>query len=121
MAKQRLKQAIERQVRELGVFTGELVPLPSQQTDDLNVAVRRLLNEVLKGHRDPVLIEILRKQINKALAGDRNAAELLMDRGYGKAVQNVSVQDNHPVIIEHTTINIDEIKKDINVLNEPGK
>lgn len=104
----KITKAIERQVKKVGYFTGELLPEPDEHLS-LDARVKKLLNENIKGHADPVLVEIFRKQIKRALAGNLSAAEFLMDRGYGKAIQSITVAQPPPITVTHNVISIENI------------
>jgi hypothetical protein len=107
-----LKRHMEKQIAERGGFFGELLPLKDEPLPKLQTVIERAMREVTKGKSDPALVTILRKQIQKAEAGDTKSAEFLFDRLYGKPMQTI-VQHSAPVVtLEHNVIRIDEVKND---------
>jgi hypothetical protein len=89
---------IKREVEKYGSFRGSFHP--DTAGDDsgppqLKTVIRRILEEGQKGG-DPMLATILRKQAQKALAGDLRAAEFLINRGYGMPTQ--TVENTNPAI-----------------------
>lgn len=80
-------------------------------TKTLQSIINRLFDEVMKGQKDPVLQEILRKQVERARKGDIRSAEFLLDRAFGKPTQTV-VQQGTPVVnIQHNVIGIEDAKQ----------
>lgn len=71
----------------------------------------KLLADVLGEEKDGVTaVEVILKALRlKATKGDIRAAELLLDRGYGKVKQlidnNVNVTANKPIVIDWTDDN----------------
>jgi hypothetical protein len=110
------KARLEKQLDKYGFYQGEFLAgteLTEGLPDDpkIETVIARILKEHTKGNADPTVVKIIRKQISKAAAGDRKAAEFLFDRAYGKPQQTVHVDTPAPVTINHTVITIDEARK----------
>jgi hypothetical protein len=57
------------------------------------------------------LEKMVNNMVKKAIKGDVQAANLILDRMYGKAVQRVNTQSSNPVInINHKVIDADDAK-----------
>jgi len=76
----------------------------------LATVIARVLDEVTKGKRDPNLVNIIRKQMQKAEAGDTRAAAFLLDRAYGMPTQSINVQNTPDIVVNHNTISLEEGK-----------
>ena len=61
-------------------------------------SLEKLLIEVLgsEDEKDSQAKEIIKALLNKALKGDVRAAEVLLERGYGKVVQAIEANVNVP-------------------------
>jgi len=63
---------------------------------ELKTAIAKLLSE--KSGDYTALDAILKALFKRALTGDVRAAQELLDRGFGKAQQTISLQNDRPVI-----------------------
>ena len=88
---------------------GNLIPFVKGQSGNPNGRPRKLpkldelLAEVLGEEKDGItaakaILSVLRA---KATKGDVRAAELLLDRAYGKSKQNLEIT-NHTIVVKHT-------------------
>jgi hypothetical protein len=85
-----------------------LVPFPKGKSGNPNGRPKKLpqldvlMAEVLGDVRDGMTAAqaILSKLRSKAIAGDVRAAEILMDRAYGKAKQELNITER-TIIVEH--------------------
>lgn len=102
------KGMVKEQVERLGYFTGRYIP-EGDNRPTLEKRLKDMLESALVGHPDPVIVEMLKMQIDAALKGDKGALELLLDRAYGKSVQSLNVVQPPPVNIQHNVINIDNL------------
>lgn len=86
-----VNKRIARELKKYGRFTGEFHPDTAEEKErpQLKTVIQRILGEITSGNRDPELVTILRKQIQKAKAGDTKAAAFLLDRAYGLPTQTV--------------------------------
>jgi len=81
---------IELELERYGIFTGTFHPdtAPPNKQTKIATVIQRILMDISKT-RDPHLVNILRKQIQKAEAGDVRAASFLFDRAFGMPRQTV--------------------------------
>lgn len=112
-----LKDHMTKQIKQRGGFFGELLPLMGEggEYPKLQTVINRVLAEVNKGYTDPALSVILRKQVQKAQAGDTKSAEFLLDRAYGKPTQTIVQTGTPNVIVNHNVISVNEAKEQGNV------
>lgn len=102
-----LRKRIEQHVKHYGYFNGELPELPDEK-HSLEDRIKFLLNQYIKGK--PALVIMLQEQIKKAIAGDRGALELLLDRAYGKTTLNIKTDSPPAINIQHNVITVDQFK-----------
>lgn len=109
MTKKQLQDRMRRELDTYGHFNGEFrVPA---ELPTVNAVISRVLSQVTKGQKDPALVAILRKQVEKAIEGNTKSAEFLMDRVYGKPVQTVIQAAMPEVSVKHNVISIEEARK----------
>ena len=99
---------------ELGVTVPQSIPL----TMPIGDYIKSVLYMV-----DPVTGKtagdrILAKQVERAIQGDKFAADFLFDRAYGKATQTVQVNSPPAIHVEHSVISVEEVKNPNNGLQE---
>jgi hypothetical protein len=109
------KARLDKQLDRYGYYAGTFLP-GTELTEGLpdDPKIETVIKQVLRAHTrsspDPTVVKIIKKQVRKAEAGDRKAAEFLFDRAYGKPQQTVHVDTPAPVTINHMVISIEEAK-----------
>lgn len=111
MAKKRttVLPRIQRELARYGIFTGEFHPDTADPQPEVKLAtvIQRILLS-LRGEKDPALVTIIRKQIQRAEAGDTKAASFLFDRAFGMPRQTIENLGNNVTKIEIEIVNTKE-------------